>query len=60
MAFGNDKSADAAAQRVLELMPQSQIKKYNAHDWNQQLLDYGRQLRQQQQQQRQQDDELSL
>ncbi|MBD2527946.1 hypothetical protein [Nostoc sp. FACHB-133] len=61
VAFGNDKSADAAAQRVLELMPQSQIKKYNAHDWNQQLIDYGRQLRQQHQhQQRQQDDELSL
>ncbi|MBW4565724.1 MAG: plasmid recombination protein [Mojavia pulchra JT2-VF2] len=60
VAFGNDKSSDAAAQRVLELMPQSQIKKSQAHDWNQQLLDYGRQLRQQQQQQRQQDDELSL
>ncbi|MHC0068242.1 MobV family relaxase [Nostoc sp. UIC 10890] len=61
VAFGNDKSADAAAQRVLELMPQSQIKKSKASDWNQQLLDYGRQLRQQQQQQRQQqDDELSL
>ncbi|MGJ5630545.1 DUF3991 domain-containing protein [Nostoc sp. CALU 1950] len=60
VAFGNDKSTDAAAQRVLELMPQSQIKKSKASDWNQQLLDYGRQLRQQQQQQRQQDDELSL
>ncbi|MBE8988806.1 MobV family relaxase [Nostoc sp. LEGE 12450] len=61
VAFGNDKSSDAAAQRVLELLPQSQIKKSKASDWNQQLLDYGRQLRQQhQQQQRQQDDELSL
>ncbi|MHC5771927.1 MAG: MobV family relaxase [Nostoc sp.] len=60
VAFGNDKSSDAAAQRVLELMPQSQIKKSKASDWNQQLLDYGRQLRQQQQQQRQQSDELSL
>ena len=60
VAFGNDKSSDAAAQRVLELMPQSQIKKSKASDWNQQLLDYGQQLRQQQQQQRQQDDELSL
>ena len=59
MTFGNDKSADAAAQRVLELLPQSQIKKSQAHDWNQQLLDYGRQLRQQHQQ-HQQDDELSL
>ncbi|WP_392477026.1 MobV family relaxase [Nostoc sp. C110] len=59
VAFGNDKSSDAAAQRVLELMPQSQIKKSKASDWNQQLLDYGQQLRQQQQQ-RQQDDELSL
>ncbi|MBD2534097.1 plasmid recombination protein [Nostoc flagelliforme FACHB-838] len=60
VAFGNDKSSDAAAQRVLELIPQSQIKKSQAHDWNQQLLDYGRQLRQQHQQQQEQDDELSL
>ncbi|MHC5861563.1 MobV family relaxase, partial [Nostoc sp.] len=61
VAFGNDKSSDAAAQFVLERMPQSQIKKSKASDWNQQLLDYGQQLRQQQQQQqRQQDDELSL
>ena len=60
VAFGNDKSSDAAARRVLERMPQSQIKKSKASDWNQQLLDYGQQLRQQQQQQRQQDDELSL
>jgi hypothetical protein len=60
VAFGNDKTTDAAAQRVLELLPQSQIKKSKASDWNQQLIDYGRQLRQQQQQQRQQDDELSL
>ncbi|MDZ8083372.1 MAG: MobV family relaxase [Nostoc sp. DcaGUA01] len=59
VAFGNDKSTDAVAQRVLELLPQSQIKKSRASDWNQQLIDYGRQLRQQQQQ-RQQDDELSL
>jgi hypothetical protein len=59
VAFGNDKSSDAAAQRVLELMPQSQIKKSKASDWNQLLRDYGQQLRQQQQQQ-QQDDELSL
>ncbi len=60
VAFGNDKSADAAAQRVLELMPQSQIKKSKASDWNQQLIDYGQQLRQQNQQQQEQDDELSL
>jgi hypothetical protein len=58
VAFGNDKSSDTAAQRVLELMPQSQIKKSQAHDWNQQLIDYGQQLRQQQQQQR--EDDLSL
>ncbi|MBD2512213.1 plasmid recombination protein [Nostoc muscorum FACHB-395] len=58
VAFGNDKSSDAAAQRVLELMPQSQIKKSKASDWNQQLLDYGQQLRQQQQQQT--EDDLSL
>nr|WP_322715943.1 MobV family relaxase [Nostoc sp. ChiQUE02]MDZ8228799.1 MobV family relaxase [Nostoc sp. ChiQUE02] len=58
VAFGNDKSSDAAAQRVLELMPQSQIKKSKASDWNQQLLDYGQQLRRQHQQQR--EDDLSL
>jgi len=58
VAFGNDKTTDAAAQRVLELLPQSQIKKSKASDWNQQLIDYGRQLRQQQQQQ--QEDDLSL
>ncbi|MFS0518854.1 MobV family relaxase [Nostoc sp. UIC 10607] len=58
VAFGNDKSTDAVAQRVLELLPQSKIKKSQAHDWNQQLLDYGRQLRQQQQQHER--DDLSL
>ncbi|BBD70984.1 hypothetical protein NIES4072_73960 [Nostoc commune NIES-4072] len=57
VAFGNDKSSDAMAQRVLELLPQSQIKKSKASDWNQLLIVYGRQLRQQQ---RQEDDELSL
>ena len=60
VAFGNDKSADAAVQRVLELMPQSQIKKSKVSDWNQQLLDYGQQLKQQNQQQQEQDDDLSL
>ncbi|MDZ8242163.1 MAG: MobV family relaxase [Nostoc sp. ChiQUE01a] len=60
VAFGNDKTTDAAAQRVLELLPQSQIKKSKAHDWNQQLLDYGQQLRQQQQQRQHEEDDLSL
>jgi hypothetical protein len=58
VAFGNDQSSDAVAQRVLELLPHSQIKNSKASDWNQQLLEYGQQLRRQQQQQ--QDDELSL
>ncbi|MDZ8242166.1 MAG: hypothetical protein RMZ69_34375 [Nostoc sp. ChiQUE01a] len=44
-----------------ELLPQANRFNCKAVDWNQQLVDYGRQLRQQeQQQQRQQDDELSL
>jgi hypothetical protein len=58
VAFGNDKSTDAAAQRVLERMPQSQQVLSKASDWNEQLLEYGRQLRRQLPQQ--QDDELSL
>ncbi|MBE9210947.1 plasmid recombination protein [Nostoc sp. LEGE 06077] len=59
VAFGNDSAGQAAAGRVLELLPQSKPLNCTASDWNQQLLDYWQQLRQQQQQQ-QQDDELSL
>ncbi|BAY73503.1 MobV family relaxase (plasmid) [Anabaena sp. FACHB-709] len=57
VTFGKDQSTHAAAQRVLQLLPQSQQVLSKASDWNQQLLEYGRQLRRQQQQQ---DDELSL
>jgi Plasmid recombination enzyme/Protein of unknown function (DUF3991)/Toprim-like len=61
VAFDSDDAGNAAARVVKELLPQSKRVKCKAHDWNQQLLDYGQQLRQQQQQQqRQQDDELSL
>ncbi|WP_375493033.1 MobV family relaxase [uncultured Nostoc sp.] len=61
VAFDSDDSGNAAARVVKELLPQSKRLKCKADDWNQQLLDYGQQLRQQhQQQQRQQDDELSL
>ncbi|MBG1262220.1 MobV family relaxase [Nostoc commune] len=60
VAFDSDDSGNAAARVVKELLPQSKRIKCKADDWNQLLLDYGRQLRQQQQQQRQQDDELSL
>ncbi|OYE02426.1 MobV family relaxase [Nostoc sp. 'Peltigera membranacea cyanobiont' 232] len=62
VAFDSDDSGNAAARVVKELLPQAKRLKCKADDWNQQLLDYGRQLRQQQQQQRQQeqDDELSL
>jgi hypothetical protein len=58
VTFGKDQSTHAAAQRVLELLPQSQQVLSKAADWNEQLLEYGRQLRRQQQ--HQQDDELSL
>ncbi|MBD2254775.1 MobV family relaxase [Nostoc parmelioides] len=57
VTFGKDQSTHAAAQRVLQLLPQSQQVLSKAADWNQQLLEYGRQLRRQQQQQ---DDDLSL
>ncbi|MBD2254297.1 MobV family relaxase [Nostoc parmelioides] len=57
VTFGKDQSTHAAAQRVLKLLPQSQQVLSKAADWNEQLLEYGRQLRRQQQQQ---DDELSL
>ncbi|OYE01689.1 MobV family relaxase [Nostoc sp. 'Peltigera membranacea cyanobiont' 232] len=60
VAFDSDDEGNAAARVVKELLPQSKRLKCKADDWNQQLLDYGQQLRQQQQQQRQQDDELSL
>jgi len=58
VTFGKDQSTHAAAQRVLQLLPQSQQVLSKAADWNQQLLEYGWQLRRQQYQQ--QDDELSI
>ncbi|BBD70872.1 hypothetical protein NIES4072_72850 [Nostoc commune NIES-4072] len=62
VAFDSDDAGNAAARATKELLPQSKRLKCKADDWNQQLLDYGQQLRQQQQQQQQQeqDDELSL
>lgn len=62
VAFDSDDSGNAAARVVKELLPQSKRLKCKADDWNQQLLDYGQQLKQQQQQQQEQeqDDELSL
>ena len=60
VAFDSDDSGNATARVVKELLPQSKRLKCKADDWNQQLLDYGQQLRQQQQQQQEQDDELSL
>ncbi|MBE9209714.1 plasmid recombination protein [Nostoc sp. LEGE 06077] len=59
VAFGNDLAGQAAAGRVLELLPQSKPLNCTASDWNQQLLDYWQQLRQQQRQQHEEDD-LSL
>ena len=58
VAFDSDDSGNAAARVVKELLPQSKRLKCKADDWNQQLLDYGRQLRQQQQ--HHQSDDLSL
>ena len=60
VAFDPDDAGNAAARVVKELLPQSKRLKCKADDWNQQLLDYGRQLRQQNRQQQEQDDELSL
>jgi len=60
VAFDSDDSGNAAARVVKELLPQSFRIKCKADDWNQQLLDYGQQLKQQHQQQQEQDDELSL
>ncbi|MBU7584425.1 MAG: plasmid recombination protein [Nostoc sp. TH1S01] len=58
VAFDPDSSGDAAARAVKELLPQATRLLCKAADWNQQLIDYGRQLRQQQR--REQDDDLSL
>jgi hypothetical protein len=60
VAFDSDDAGNAAARVVKELLPQSKRLKCKADDWNQQLLDYGQQLRQQNQQQQEQDDELSF
>jgi hypothetical protein len=60
VAFDSNDSGNAAARVVKELLPQSFRIKCKATDWNQQLLDYGQQLKQQNQQQQEQDDELSL
>ena len=61
MNFEAEFSGNAAARAVKELLPQATRLLSKSVDWNQQMIDYGRQLRQQQQQQqRQQDDELSL
>jgi hypothetical protein len=56
MAFDSDDAGKAAARVVKELLPQSKRLKCKADDWNQQLLDYGQQLRQQ----NQQSEDLSL
>ncbi|MBC1235698.1 MobV family relaxase [Nostoc sp. 2RC] len=47
VAFDPDNAGDAAARAVLELLPQSKRLKPKARDWNQQLLDYQKQLFQQ-------------
>ncbi|WP_257208136.1 toprim domain-containing protein [Nostoc linckia] len=58
VAFETDDAGNTAARAVKELLPQATRVKCKAVDWNQQLIDYGRQLRQQQQQH--EEDELSL
>ncbi|WP_017655440.1 MobV family relaxase [Fortiea contorta] len=47
VAFDTDNAGDADARAVLELLPQSKRLKPKARDWNQQLLDYQKQLFQQ-------------
>ncbi|MBD2450535.1 plasmid recombination protein [Nostoc sp. FACHB-152] len=47
VAFDTDNAGDADARAVLELLPQSKRLKPKAKDWNQQLLDYQKQLFQQ-------------
>jgi len=56
VAFDTDDAGNAAARTVKELLPQATRIKCKAVDWNQQLIDYGRQLRQQQHE----EDDLSL
>jgi Plasmid recombination enzyme/Protein of unknown function (DUF3991)/Toprim-like len=58
VAFDSDDAGNAAARVVKELLPQSKRLKCKASDWNQQLIDYGQQLREQQQ--HHQEDDLSL
>ncbi|WP_373525894.1 MobV family relaxase [Nostoc sp.] len=47
VAFDSDDSGNASARVVKELLPQSKRIKCKADDWNQQLIDYGQQLKQQ-------------
>jgi hypothetical protein len=47
VAFDSDDAGNADARVVKELLPQSKRLKCKAADWNQQLLDYGQQLKQQ-------------
>ncbi|MBG1272015.1 MobV family relaxase [Nostoc sp. WHI] len=56
VAFDSDDSGNAAARAAKELLPQSKRIKCKASDWNQQLIDYGQQLKQQ----HQQEEDLSL
>ncbi|MBD2249664.1 DUF3991 domain-containing protein, partial [Nostoc sp. FACHB-888] len=58
VAFDSDDFGNAAARATKELLPQSKRLKCKADDWNQQLIDYGQQLKQQNQQQ--QEEDLSL
>lgn len=57
VAFDADNAGDAAARAVKELLPQSKRLKPKAKDWNQQLLDYQKQLFQQH---HQPEDDLTL
>ncbi|MBG1269015.1 DUF3991 domain-containing protein, partial [Nostoc sp. WHI] len=56
VAFDSDDAANAAARSAKELLPQSKRLKCKADDWNQQLIDYGQQLKQQPRQ----EEDLSL
>ena len=60
VAFDSDDSGNAAARVVKELLPQSKRLKCKADDWNQQLIDYGQQLKQQVRREHRQSEDLSL
>lgn len=60
VAFDSDDAGNATARATKELLPQSKRLKCKASDWNQQLIDYGQQLKQQVRREHRQSEDLSL